>query len=80
MNPDDLSTGRRTVESSCLASIAYEAGARTLEVEFRKGAVYRYLDVPAALYDALMQAPSIGRFFASSIRNHFQYARVAPST
>ncbi len=75
-----LSTRRKIVDSSCLASIAYEADARILEVEFRKGTVYRYLGVPAAAYDALTQALSIGRFFASSIRNHFPYVRVSPST
>ena len=79
MNTDNPSH-RRTVESSCLASIAYDAAARILEVEFRRGTVYRYLDVPAAVYDALMLAPSIGRFFASSIRNHFAYMRVTSPT
>ena len=67
------------MESSCLASVAYQAGARILEVEFRKGTVYQYLDVPAAVHDSLLKASSIGRFFATSIRDHFKYVRVVPS-
>lgn len=52
---------RRPVESSSLASVGYEEWTRTLEVEFRNGGVYHYLDVPASVHRALMTAESAAR-------------------
>lgn len=68
---------RQPVVSSCLSSVGYEAGSRTLEVEFRSGGVYRYLEVPTCVHESLMKAPSTGRFFATNIRDRFRHVRVA---
>ena len=43
---------RLPVDSSSLASIGYSAAERVLEVEFRHGAVYRYLKVAPETYEA----------------------------
>jgi hypothetical protein len=72
-------SSRRPVESSSLVSVGYERGSRTLEVEFRKGGVYRYFEVPATLHESLLRATSKGRFFATEVRDRFPYARVSPS-
>lgn len=39
-----------------------------LEVEFLSGAIYWYYDVPEALYEGLMSAPSHGKFLAEYIK------------
>lgn len=72
-------SSRQPVDSSSLASVGYDRGSRTLEVEFRKGGVYRYFEVPASLHESLLRAPFKGRFFAAELRGRFPYARVAPS-
>jgi hypothetical protein len=64
------------VESSLLSSVAYSKDA-TLELHFRHGAIYRYFDVPPALFQALLDAESKGAFFNHNIRDQFQYQRLA---
>ena len=64
------------VDSSNLQSVGYDEQQQILEVEFRNGAVYQYYDCPKPIYDALMSAPSLGRFFNAQIRDRFPYSRV----
>jgi hypothetical protein len=59
-----------------LASIAYLDNA-ILEVEFCRGTVYRYLNVPRSVFDALLRADSVGRYFNQFVRHHFRSTRVA---
>jgi hypothetical protein len=66
---------RRTpVQSSSLHSVGYENGV--LEIQFQGGGVYRYFDVPDRIHQALLAAPSKGRFFNETIRDAYRYARV----
>jgi hypothetical protein len=65
------------VDSSSLRSIGYDAGALTLEVEFRNGSVYRYVNVPTELWASLRRAPSVGKFFQEHVRDQFETTRVA---
>lgn len=67
---------RVSVESSSLLSIGYDHAARTLEIEFRSGASYRYLAVPATVFEELKKAPSKGRYFAQSIRGRYEFQRL----
>jgi KTSC domain len=47
-----------------------------LEIEYRGDGVYQYEDVEADTYNALMEAPSKGRYFAERIRDHYSWRRV----
>ena len=49
-----VSVRRVPVESSSIASVGYDATARTLEVEFRHGAIYRYLNVDPEAHQAFL--------------------------
>lgn len=71
-----ISPLRQPVESTSLAAVGYDPLSRVLEVQFRKGGIYRYSEVPASVHELLMQAPSKGRFFVAEVRDHFPYARV----
>lgn len=63
---------RQAVSSSNLASIGYDPGTETLEVEFAKtGKVYEYYNVPQFMFDRLMEASSHGIFFNAEIRNAY---------
>jgi hypothetical protein len=66
---------RQPVSSSNIASIGYDEGSGTLEVEFLNGAVYRYFDVPSNLYEALMAAASHGTFLNANIKGAYQYEK-----
>jgi hypothetical protein len=59
---------RVELASSHLAAATYDPQRRVLEVEFRNGAVYRYLHISPALYKALIYAPSHGAFFDAFIK------------
>lgn len=63
---------RQAVTSSNIASVGYEETSETLEVEFSKnGRVYQYLNVPAFMFERLMQANSVGIFFNAEIKNAY---------
>ena len=63
-----------TVESSSLANVAYDHQREILQVEFRDGAVYQYVDVPFQIYQNLLQADSKGGYFNHHIRRPFSHA------
>jgi len=69
---------RRSVESSCISSVAYSEEESVLEIEFRGGAIYEYREVPLSCFEQLLRAPSCGRFFNDAIRDHYQARRLAP--
>ena len=62
------------VESTTLATVAYDAGGQLLQLEFRNRAIYQYFGVPAEVHDALLHAPSKGKYFNRAIRGQFPYA------
>jgi hypothetical protein len=62
---------RSVVSSSSLTSVGYDGGARLLEIEFRHGGVYRYQEVPRAVFAELMRSPSKGRYFNERIRDRY---------
>lgn len=68
---------RQEVVSSNLRSVGYDEATRTLEIEFRSGRVYRYIEVPRDVYEELMSADSLGRYFNKYIREAYPYSRAA---
>lgn len=66
---------RETVQSSNLLSVGYDANSKTLEIEFRNGSIYQYFDVPEAIYLALMNATSQGKFFHQFVRERYSFKR-----
>jgi len=64
-----------TPDSSNIARFGYDEGASVLSVEFKKGGVYNYFDVPQALFEEMRNATSKGQFLAQMIKGSFRYAR-----
>ena len=64
---------RTRVTSSAVASVGYDPARQVLEIEFRSGNVYQYFSVPPEVHDALMRAPSKGRFVNASIRDAYPH-------
>ena len=69
---------RMPIESKALAAVGYSKRLRALEIEFRNGAIYRYLEVAPPLYRALMKSPSKARFYHDNVRGKYHYLHVRP--
>lgn len=68
---------RRTVQSSALSSVGYDADARILELEFREnGGVWQYFGFPLATYKKFITAESLGNFFATRIKGKYPELKV----
>ena len=61
------------VESTTLATVAYDKARGLLQLVFRSRAIYRYFGVAAAVHEALLGAPSKGSYFNRFIRGRFPY-------
>ena len=61
------------VESSHIDDVEWEDGK--LLVTFKDGSVYEYSDVPIGVYQELLGAESIGKFFYTEIRNRFDFTK-----
>ena len=66
---------RINVKSSNIISIGYDEKEKILEVEFIKGRVHKYYDVPKEIYEQALRAPSIGMFIWSSIRGRYSFSK-----
>ena len=67
---------RARVESSNIATVGYDEEQQILEITFRDGRVYHYLEVPPERALSLLRAESKGRFLNSDIKPEFGYRAV----
>ncbi len=68
-----------TVESTTLSTVGYDESLNQLQLEFCSRAVYLYFGVPAAVFEALLDAPSKGRYFNEAIRGRYPYRQIVGS-
>ncbi|WP_017317936.1 PIN-like domain-containing protein [Mastigocladopsis repens] len=68
---------RIAVESQYLRSVGYDSSNQVLEIEFQKGEVYHYQDVPATVYAGLMNAASHGKYFNANIKDVYPYHKLS---
>ena len=67
---------REQVSSSNLKSIGYDINTSILEVEFKNGRVYQYFNVPINVYNAIINASSIGKYLNSNIVGVYKYTEL----
>lgn len=58
-----------SVQSSNIKSVAWQSD--TLYITFHSGCTYRYEGVRIDTYNALVEAPSVGKFFHSDIKPNY---------
>jgi hypothetical protein len=63
---------REPIASSAITAVGYSKRLHALEIEFRNGAIYRYLNVPPSVHGALIAAPSKARFYDEDIRGKYR--------
>lgn len=69
---------REKVSSSNIASVGFDPDTKTLEIEFvQSGDVWEYDGVSAQKHRALMDAPSVGKYFNSEIRGNYSGRKVS---
>jgi len=68
---------RIEVSSSTIKSIGYSVKDYTLEVEFLRGAVYRYNNVNSDEVVQLLFAESIGAYFNKYIAKVYEYTKIS---
>ena len=69
---------RIAVESSQIKSAGHNPETRTMEVEFKSGAVYLYNDVSAETFLIFMAAESKGRHFRDHIKGKYETRKLPP--
>tara|TARA_R100000664_G_scaffold19812_1_gene28988 strand:+ start:730 stop:942 length:213 start_codon:yes stop_codon:yes gene_type:complete len=68
---------RDEVDSSMIKSLGYDAVESVLEVEFVRGGIYQYSDVPPDVYVNVMGADSVGKAFTLLVKSQgYEYRRV----
>jgi len=68
---------RINVNSSSIKSVGYDYENIILEVEFIRGAIYRYENVPVhSVLQMLFKEKSIGSYFSKNIAKNYEYIKV----
>lgn len=62
-----------TVDSSCIAAIAYNQSSRKLKIRFTSDLIYEYDNVLCDIFSAFFEADSKGRFFNLYIKDQYAY-------
>ncbi len=66
----------RKVQSSMVWAVDYDPKGRVLEVAFKRNGVFRYEEVPPAVYRAMMRSDSIGSYMRSCVIGMYPERRV----
>jgi hypothetical protein len=76
--PSLTSLKRQDVVSGALSSVAYDPATSCLVISFRRGGTYGYSDVPAEVYQRLVQTGTEpGKYFNSDIRDKYKTRKLA---
>ncbi|MFA5048586.1 MAG: KTSC domain-containing protein [Patescibacteria group bacterium] len=67
---------KEQITSSIIDSIGYDAELQILEIQFKRGAIYQYFNVPFDVYKELMSAKSIGSYFMKNINKKYVHKRI----
>ncbi|WP_223177022.1 KTSC domain-containing protein [Sphingosinithalassobacter sp. CS137] len=63
------------VDSEMMDAVDYDAARCRLGIRFISGGWYWYAGVPRDVFEALLAAPSHGRFFHDHIRDRYAFRR-----
>jgi hypothetical protein len=62
--------------SSMITEMEYDEAEKLLRLKFAKGGWYEYQDVPEEVYQELLNAESIGKYFLASIKGKFPTEKI----
>ncbi|MBE9115249.1 lysine--tRNA ligase [Lusitaniella coriacea LEGE 07157] len=61
--------------SVAIQSVDYDEEKKILRVDFNNGGIYQYNDIPGSVYKELKEAPSVGQYFNTHIRDKYGFNR-----
>ena len=61
------------VVSSQFKKVKYDSESKILIITFNNDKGYEYKDVPQSIFDSLMSAESLGKFFIAFVKNSFNF-------
>ena len=64
------------VKSSTIAAVGYDEDAKELYVEFLKGSVYKYSDVPYSEFIYFSNSNSVGKYYLTNIQGKYSSTKV----
>jgi hypothetical protein len=67
---------RIPVSSVDITQIGYQEDSETLEIQFSRGEICQYYNVPSGVYDELMQAPAKEEYYHARIGERFPCSRI----
>lgn len=73
---DDDNIKRQKVESSLFKSIGYNKLENLLQVEFNNGDVYNYFEITEEMYNNLLKATSVGKYYLANIKGKFNSIKI----
>lgn len=60
------------VRSTAISAVGYDAASRRMSIRFRNGGTYTFCNVPENIFNGLLDARSIGRYYDDNIRDRYQ--------
>jgi len=66
----------KNVVSSNIAQIGHEPSENKLIVRFKSGAYYQYDGVSEQVYNNMITAQSVGKYFQTYIKNVYPYKKI----
>jgi KTSC domain len=67
---------RIPVTSVDITQIGYQEDSETLEIQFSRGEVCQYYNVPSGVYDELMKSPAKEEYYHTKIGERFPCIRI----
>lgn len=71
-----------TPNSSNIARYKYFVESKKLVVEFKRSSgnsnKYEYENVPSSIFEGMVQAESVGKFFAQHIKSQYVFKKLEP--
>jgi len=58
--------------------VMYDISRKLLFIEFNKGSIYAYKDIPESIYRKLVKAPSFGSYLHHNIKDKYAYYPLKP--
>jgi len=64
------------VNSTTIEALEYDEATGKLRVKFKTGTIYEYLGVPHYVYQAVIEAGSVGKAFNSEVKGIYDYLKI----